>query len=208
MRSTRPVYFRILSLLLTLLISLFALNVIAAASDEEEGESYDEKARVVRVSLIKGEITLKRQGNNDWERARLNFPLVEGDTLATDRESQVEIQIDARNFVRVGSSSMVRILTLRDEGIALSVIEGTASIRLAKFDRDQEISKSMRLKPRSRPSAKACIGLTCRAGVACVLPSPVVAGRAFTRKLPVSHYAKPAPRNSLTWYPMLVNGSC
>ncbi len=107
-------------------------------SDEEEAETYDEQARVVRISLIKGEITLKRQGNTDWERARLNFPLLEGDTVATDRESQLEIQIDARNFVRLGSNSMLRIVTLRDEGIALSVIEGTASLRLAKFDRDRE----------------------------------------------------------------------
>ena len=33
---------------------------------------------------------------------------------------------------------MLRIVTLRDEGIALSVVEGTASLRLAKFDRDHE----------------------------------------------------------------------
>lgn len=138
MRSSRPVYSRIASILLTLLITFFAANSAAYALDEDEGESYDEKARVVRISLITGEITLKRKGNADWERARLNFPLVEGDTLATDRDSQLEIQIDARNFVRVGSSSMLRILTLRDEGVALSVIEGTASVRLAKFDRDHE----------------------------------------------------------------------
>ena len=50
----------------------------------------------------------------------------------------MEIQIDARNFVRVGSSAMLRVMTLRDEGVALSVIEGTASVRLAKFDREKE----------------------------------------------------------------------
>ena len=137
MRSARLVPFSLTSLLLVLFLSLCTTNVLAYA-DEEEGESYDEQARVVRISLIKGEITLKRQGNTDWERARVNFPLLEGDTVATDRESQLEIQIDARNFVRLGSNSMLRIVTLRDEGIALSVIEGTASVRLAKFDRDHE----------------------------------------------------------------------
>jgi hypothetical protein len=138
MRSSRLASFRIFSLLLILLLTFFAANMIAYASDEDEGESYEEKARVVRISLLKGEVTIKRQGNTDWESARVNFPLVEGDTLATDRESQLEIQIDARNFVRVASSSMVKILTLRDEGVALSVIEGIASVRLAKFDRDHE----------------------------------------------------------------------
>lgn len=137
MRSARLVPSRIVSLLLVLFSTLFAANALAFA-DDEEGESYDEQARVVRISLIKGEVTLKRQGNTDWERARVNFPLLEGDTVATDRESQLEIQIDSRNFVRLGSSSMLRIASLRDEGIALSVIEGTASVRLAKFDRDRE----------------------------------------------------------------------
>ena len=138
MRSSRLVPFRIFSLLTILLLTFFAANIIAIASDDEEGESYDEKARVVRISLLKGEVTLKRQGSTDWERAKLNSPLVEGDTVATDRESQLEIQVDARNFVRVGSSSLLRILTLRDEGVALSIVEGTASVRLAKFDRDHE----------------------------------------------------------------------
>src|SRR4029079_5740782 len=45
---------------------------------------------------------------------------------------------DARNFVRLTASSVLRIVTLRDEGIALSVLEGTAAVRLAKFDRDHE----------------------------------------------------------------------
>ena len=138
MRSSRPVYSKIFSLALTLLLTLFVANICVFAAEEDEGETYDVKARVVRISLIKGETTLKRQGNTDWEKARLNFPLVEGDTIATDRDSQVEIQIDARNFVRVGSSAMLRIMTLRDEGVALSVIEGTASVRLAKFDREKE----------------------------------------------------------------------
>ncbi|MGH8525090.1 MAG: DUF6600 domain-containing protein, partial [Gammaproteobacteria bacterium] len=107
-----------------------------AADDDDE--DYDVKARVIRVSLLKGEVNLKRNGNTDWERARLNFPLVEGDTLATDRDSRVEIQVDARNFVRLDASSILRIVTLRDEGVALSVVEGTVSIRLSQFDRDHE----------------------------------------------------------------------
>lgn len=138
MRSARLVPIRIFSLLIILLLTFFTASVLAFGEDEDEGESYDEQARVIRISLIKGEITLKRKDNTDWERAQLNFPLVEGDTVATDRESQLEIQIDARNFVRLGSNSMLRIQTLRDEGVAIGIIEGTASIRLKKFDRDHE----------------------------------------------------------------------
>ena len=92
----------------------------------------------MRISLIDGEVNLKRFGNQDWERTRLNYPLVEGDTLATGKDSRLEIQVDARNFVRLTANTILRIVTLRDEGIAMSVVEGTAIVRLAKFDRDRE----------------------------------------------------------------------
>jgi hypothetical protein len=135
MRSTRPVYSTVLFLFLTLL----ATTITARAADEtDESDEYDVKARVVRISFITGDVNLKRNSNSGWERAQLNFALVEGDTISTGDDSRVEIQIDARNFVRLGADSILRIATLRDEGVALSVIEGTASVRLAKFDREHE----------------------------------------------------------------------
>lgn len=126
-------------ILLALLLTLFSLTITARADDEDDADDdYDVKARVVRISLIGGEVNLKRNGNQDWESLRLNYPLVEGDTVATDKDSRLEIQIDARNFVRLTANSTLRIITLRDEGIALSVVEGTATVRLAKFDRKRE----------------------------------------------------------------------
>ena len=128
---------RLFSSILLLLLTLFSAQTIVRAT-EDEADEYDVKDRVVRISLISGEVSLKRKGSKDWERARLNFPLVEGDTLTTDRESRLEIQFDARNFVRLAASTTIQIVALRDEGVALSVIEGTATVRLARFDRQHE----------------------------------------------------------------------
>ena len=128
---------RLFSSILLLLLTLFSAQTIARAA-EDEADDYDVKDRVVRISLISGEVSLKRKGNKDWERARLNFPLVEGDILATDRDSRLEIQFDARNFVRLAPSTTIQIVALRYEGVALSVIEGTATVRLARFDRQHE----------------------------------------------------------------------
>src|SRR5262245_35506416 len=130
---TRQVSLIFLGLFLTLIVTAIPVRAF-----DDEPDEYDEKARVVRISLMSGDVHLKRTGNTDWERARLNFPLVEGDTIATDSDSRLEIQIDARNFVRLGPNSGLRILTLRDEGVALGVFEGTAVIRLARFDRQNE----------------------------------------------------------------------
>jgi hypothetical protein len=143
MRSTRRSIWSpgraVSSTILLLLLILLSNTIIARAADDvDESDEYDVTARVVRISLLSGQVSLKRNGNTDWERARLNAPLVEGDAISTDRDSRVEIQIDARNFVRLGPGSVLKIATLRAEGVAFSVIEGTASVRLAKFDHDHE----------------------------------------------------------------------
>jgi hypothetical protein len=135
MRSRHP---QSLALLL-LLSTIFAAALTArAATDDTYEDEYEEHARVLRVSLLKGEVSLKRAGENDWETAQLNTPLVEGDLLATGRDARLEIQVDARNFVRVGGDSVLKVVTLRDEGIALSLSEGTATFRLSRFDNDKE----------------------------------------------------------------------
>jgi hypothetical protein len=124
---------------LYLLSALFLLTATARADDDgsNNDDEYDEHARVLRVSLTKGEVTLSRDGD-EWETAQLNTPLVEGDTLATGRDSRMEIQADSRNFIRIGENSVLKVVTLRDEGIALSLSEGTATVVLSRFDRGKE----------------------------------------------------------------------
>ena len=92
---------RLRNAFLFLLLTLLSVNItaITARADDEEPDDYDVKARVVRVSLMVGEVTLKRNGGKEWELVRLNYPLVEGDTIATGKDSRLEIQFDSRNFV-------------------------------------------------------------------------------------------------------------
>ncbi|HVG37868.1 MAG TPA: DUF6600 domain-containing protein, partial [Pyrinomonadaceae bacterium] len=127
-----------LFLLLTLICSPTFFPAASAQISTDNSDEYDETSRVVRISFLRNTVSLKRAGNNQWEQAALNLPLVEGDTIATENDARAEIQIDARNFVRLDGGTVLRVVTLRDEGIALSVIEGTASLRLARFEKDKE----------------------------------------------------------------------
>lgn len=133
MRSTRPLLIFNFSLFLTL---LFAPTI--ARADDDDAEDYDVNARVVRLSFIHGDVSVRRHDGDQWETVRLNTPLVEGDAISTGAEARAEIQIDARNFLRIAQDSVLRIVTLRNEGIALSLSEGTATLRLARFDHDHE----------------------------------------------------------------------
>ncbi len=125
------------------LFSLFicgalSVNVRATEGDDRAYDEYDTTARVARISFLDGEVSLHRADSDGWERATANMPLVEGDTLATGRDGRFEIQIDGRKFIRLGVYSSLTINTLRDNGIAFSLAEGTATVRLARFDRDKE----------------------------------------------------------------------
>src|SRR5215510_9827915 len=102
-------------LLSSFLLTLFLTPIIARADDDDD--DYEVKARVARISMIDGQVNLKRNDSKDWEAAKLNQSLVEGDTVSTAADSKLEIQIDARNFIRLSSNSVLRINTLRDEGI-------------------------------------------------------------------------------------------
>lgn len=131
-------YARTVSAAFPLLLLILLVNFAAREVHASDADDYDVRARVARISFLRGDVTLRRAGSDKWERAARNLPLVEGDVVATAREARVEIQIDRRNFVRINENSVLRIVTLRDEGVALSLSEGTASVRLAKFDRERE----------------------------------------------------------------------
>jgi hypothetical protein len=122
-------------LLSSFLLTLFSIPITVRADDNDDADDYDVKARVARISMLDGEVSLKRNDSKDWEAAKLNYPVVEGDTVTTAANSNLEIQVDARNFIRLSGNSVLRIITLRDEGIAISVVEGTVTVRLANFDR-------------------------------------------------------------------------
>ena len=135
----RPTPITRLFLLSILLTFTTTFSAIRADEADDADEEYEETARVARVSLASGDVQLRRNGSQDWESARANFPLLEGDVIATTgADARLEIQIDARNFVRVGGDSVLRVVALRDAGVALSLSEGVATVRLARFDRDKE----------------------------------------------------------------------
>src|SRR5688572_2182961 len=121
-----------------LLLLTFLSVTITARADDDVPDDYDVNASVARDRLMVGELNLKRNGSKEWELVRLNYPLVEGDTIGAGKDSQLEIQFDSRNFVRFAPGSVLRIVTLREERTALSVLEGTVIVRLAKLDRSRE----------------------------------------------------------------------
>lgn len=112
------------------------LSFAAYADDDFEDEVPDVTARVSRISFIRGDVQIKRDGSQDWEKAVLNLPIVEGDEITTDSTGRVEIQLNAYSHIRLAESSYLKFVGLKDGAVALSLSEGSMNVRLTRFDKD------------------------------------------------------------------------
>lgn len=137
------------SLLFALTIGLMSISIVGASSPmtvnlpgSETAVQYDDTVpevtvRVARISFISGDVQIRRTDSQEWERATLNLPIVEGDELTTSGDSRFEIQFDRSTHLRVSYNSYVKISRLNYDGVALSLPQGLASLRVRDFDKDK-----------------------------------------------------------------------
>ena len=130
MHSTRKVLWAVF-----LIIPLFLGT--GASGYEVDDEVPDITARVARISFIRGDVQIRRDGGQDWERAVLNLPIVEGDEITTDAGGRFEIQLNSYSHLRIAENSYLKIIGIKDEGVAVSLPEGTLILRLSAFDKDR-----------------------------------------------------------------------
>ncbi len=132
MRSAKKFLWAIL-----LLPVLLANTHTTIASDDVDDYTPDVTARVARISVLRGEAQIRHSDSQDWERVTTNLPIVEGDEIATDADSRLEIQFNKDNYLRLSENAYLKVTTLRDDGIALSLPNGTLSLRVLNFDKDR-----------------------------------------------------------------------
>jgi FecR protein len=112
-------------------------NVFANIDDNTDDSAPDVTAKVARISYLRGDVQIRRTGSEDWERASQNLPIVEGDELTTNTNSRIEIQFDTYRFLRLDQNAYLKMTALRDEGISVSLPQGTMNLRLLEFDKDR-----------------------------------------------------------------------
>lgn len=122
---------------LAVLISL--LTLVPHAEGYEVDDTVPEVTdRVARISFIRGDVQIRRDRTDDWEKADLNLPIVEGDEISTDANGRLEIQFNGNTHLRLAENTSVQIRQLADGGVAVSVSRGVASVRLRKFNSEKE----------------------------------------------------------------------
>ncbi|PYS88606.1 MAG: hypothetical protein DMF62_09285 [Acidobacteria bacterium] len=114
--------------------SLLFVIAVGAAEYRFEDEEPEVKDRVARISFITGDVQIKRSDNDQWEKAVLNLPVVQGDQLTTGPGSRFEVQFGAYSHLRVAENSVIKVSSLTDTFVAVGVPEGSVTATLVRFD--------------------------------------------------------------------------
>jgi hypothetical protein len=87
---------------------------------------------VARISLMNGEVSLKRGDTGDLIAAAINAPLMVSDRIITGQASRAEIQFDSANLLRMSAISEVRMSELEWQRYMVQIAAGTVTFRVLR----------------------------------------------------------------------------
>jgi hypothetical protein len=116
-------------------VKVMALMIIASLANLYAIDSF-----IGRVSHLKGDVYIQRGSDLGFESATVNFPVTEGDRIAT-ADGMAEIYIGNSNYLRLDRDTKIDVLSLsgRREGTVLRLWAGNLYISVNKLYREREI---------------------------------------------------------------------
>ncbi len=100
-------------------------------ADDADGQ-YEPGRAVARISVLNGDVSVRRGDSGDVVAAAVNAPLMADDRVLTSSSGRAEVQLDSANLVRVGSISEVRFVALDQKSFQLQIAAGTATFRVLR----------------------------------------------------------------------------
>lgn len=80
---------------------------------------------VARISLMDGEVSVKRGDTSDWVAGVINAPLLSADRISTAPNSRAEVQFDSANLMRLGGNAEVNLATVEYGRYQIELAHGT-----------------------------------------------------------------------------------
>ena len=118
-------------ILLPLLAAAASCAFCPLQADDPDGQ-YEPGRAVARISLINGDVSVRRGDSGDVVAAGLNAPLMADDRLLTSTTARAEVQLDHANMVRVAPNSEVRFAALDRAGFQLQIAAGMVTFRVLR----------------------------------------------------------------------------
>ncbi|HEV3199672.1 MAG TPA: FecR family protein, partial [Bryobacteraceae bacterium] len=103
------------------------LSTPARAQDPD-----DLQRGVARISLMNGEVSVRRGDSGEWVAGVINAPLLSDDRISTGPNSRAEVQFDAANILRIGGNAEVRLTQLEATRYQMEMAHGTVTFRVLR----------------------------------------------------------------------------
>src|ERR1700692_2371566 len=90
-----------------------AIIMVASLATPVRAQNQDDMQRgVARISIMDGQVSVKRGDAGEWVAGVVNAPLMGDDSISTAPNSRAEVQFDSSNILRIGGNAQVHLTTL------------------------------------------------------------------------------------------------
>ena len=120
--------------------ALWLTVAVAAGSLGNPGLAQDDDGPgrgVARISVVNGDVSVRRGDSGDWIAAAPNAPLVVGDRVFTGPASRSEVQFDYANMIRLNDNTEVRLSELEHQRYQIQIARGTVTFRVLRDSRSE-----------------------------------------------------------------------
>ena len=136
-------------------VAILALLAVRLFAQNEPAQPVDDNGPgrgVARLSLINGEVSVRRGDAGEVVAGAMNSPVMVGDAIITKQQSRAEVQFDYANMIRIGAMADVRLAELEFHRYMLQLASGTVTFRvLRNNDASIELSTpSVAIRPAHR----------------------------------------------------------
>jgi hypothetical protein len=107
------------------LLAFTTLSALAVAADPP--------ARVGRVALTQGQVSIVGDVGGEMSQAQVNWPVTSGNLLTTAVGARTELRIGSTS-IRLDGDSSLEVMALDDDNIRLRLNYGSASVRILNAD--------------------------------------------------------------------------
>ena len=144
---------RLLALAGAALLSAGVLTPVRAQDPD------DLQRGVARISLMNGEVSVRRGDSGDWVAGVVNAPLLTADRISTGPNSRAEVQFDSANMLRLGANAEIHMAQLEDRRFQIELAHGTVTFRVLRpSDANVEVdTPSVSVRPSKQGSYRIAV---------------------------------------------------
>src|SRR5271166_914590 len=131
----------VISVLTLLALAAFAIgqqapppppdNPDAPSADAPDGQ-YEPGRAVARISVLNGDVSVRRGDSGDVVAAAINAPIMAGDAILTGSSARGEVQLDSANMLRFSPNSEVRFAGMDTKNYQIQIASGSVILRVLR----------------------------------------------------------------------------